>query len=234
MAIAIDGSTPAIASTTASPLTTASFTPPSGSLLVACISSDSNSGVNPTIGISNSGTAFTWTEQIRESAASGGNSGCAVIFTAPVTVSQSMTVTVTSTSSSTAMDEAVQVYVLTGADTSSPVGATGSGSSVVNHITPTVYTSTVNNSWGFGAFTDWADLGAPTSADVAVTFSGIGTAGAEIRKSAATTPVSTAVTLDYDAPGTAATALNWVAVEIKPAGTTVKTPTVISQYGGFF
>jgi hypothetical protein len=68
--IAEDGSSPAVAETTsAKNITTASFTPPSGALLVAMVSHCS-SGVS-SITITNSGTALTWHQLAYLSVAAG-------------------------------------------------------------------------------------------------------------------------------------------------------------------
>ena len=73
--LAEDGSGPIAASTTgAGPLTTASFTPPAGSLLVACIASNGGAGTT-TFSLSNSGTALNWTQKSQNNPAGGDYAG---------------------------------------------------------------------------------------------------------------------------------------------------------------
>src|SRR5215472_5752051 len=73
--LAEDASAPAGVNTTgAGPLTTASFTPPGGSLLVALIGSDGGVGVT-TFSVSNTGTALNWTEKVKNNPSGGDYAG---------------------------------------------------------------------------------------------------------------------------------------------------------------
>ena len=73
--LAENASSPAGVNTSgAGPLTTASFTPPGGSLLVACIGSDGGSGVT-TFSMSNSGPALNWTEKVKNNPTAGDYAG---------------------------------------------------------------------------------------------------------------------------------------------------------------
>lgn len=222
MALAIDASTPVIASVGSGVFTvaTASFTPPIDALLVAACFSDNGTGTSndPAPTVTNSGTAFTWALGPARNP-SEDTGGSAKIYTAKVTVSQAMTVTyATGGSASTGHACKLKVYVVTGQDLTSPIGAVGEGSSVVNSITPTVYTSTVDLSLAIGCAVDWAANGVPTSTDIE---DGAHTAGnisaVACYKASTTTPSGSAVTLDFDAAGAAAADWNWVALEIKPA-----------------
>lgn len=214
MAIAIDASSPAIVLTTADPVTTASFSPPANTLLVACVFVENST--DPAISISNTGTSLTWTQRaLRTTAEAGSNAGEVAIYTAPNTNSQSG-ITVTASITGVTSVAAIKVYVLTGADLSTPVGATGEGTSTTNNVTVNAYTSTVNNSRGICAAHDWLALGAPSSTDDEETFSNGALSGMAITKSANTTPSSSSVTFNLDAAGTSTPRWQWVAVEIKP------------------
>jgi hypothetical protein len=88
MALAVDASSPARASGANTngtlTITTASFTPPAGSVLVATVqANDRNAGAGATGAVTNSGTALTWTKVgERNILDSGGNSGYAGLFVA--------------------------------------------------------------------------------------------------------------------------------------------------------
>lgn len=218
MAIAVDASTPAVASGSSDPWTTASFTAPTGSLLVCCVMADALAGVDVTL--TPSSTGLTFTERARRTGTdSGAQSGVAAIFTAPVASGVSRTVSVTTSAANTEDNGGVKVLVLTGA-APSPVGATGEGSSTTNSITPTVLTTTADGSLVIGCGVDWNALGAPTSTDdattAAYTVAG-GISGIAPRKASATPASGTAVTLNFDAFGAGGAAWNWCAVEILAA-----------------
>jgi hypothetical protein len=81
--LAEDGSSPAgVTSNSVITLTTASFTPPTGSLLVAMVQSNGAGGVT-TMAVTDTGLGLTWTEQVKQNGAGNGYAG---IWTAPVPV----------------------------------------------------------------------------------------------------------------------------------------------------
>lgn len=223
-AIAIDGSAPIrFAGTPANNvnITSASFTPPNTSLLLVLISADTNNNVAATMTVSDS-TALSWTQIIKadESTDSTSNGGYAAAFYAKVTTGSSMTVSVKRTTASGGTNRiSVKAYVVTGHDTTGPIGASGGAvHNVNNSISPTIYTSTANNSRGFGCATDWQALGTPTSTDTgdgATYASQISVISAY--KAADTATSGTAVTLNFDASGAAAADWNWIGFEVKPA-----------------
>lgn len=113
MAIAIDSSTPAIASSTASisSLASSSFSPPSSSLVIVLFAGGTIGVVTPTI-TDSLVSHLTYTSLSGQSSATAGR---AWIWTAPVTSAPgSMTVTV-SWSSGATIDNMVSVIVVTGA-----------------------------------------------------------------------------------------------------------------------
>ena len=233
VALAIDASTPAIATETDRAITSASFSPPDSSLLLVCAFSDSIDNENVTITMSNNGAALTWTEIVSRdgSEASSEDGNVTAAYTLLTTGRTGMTVTATSNTTENG-GIALKVYVITGHDTSSPIGASGEGSSQTNSISPTIYTSTVNNSRGFGCAEDWNALGSPTSTDTEDPFHSAGNlSGLAAYKASDTATSGTAVTMNFDASGTGAPAWNWAGVEVKPAnsGTPDTTPPTVSM-----
>ena len=106
-------------------------------------------------------------------------------------------------------------YVVTGQH-ASPIGANGEGSSTTNNITPTVFTSTGENSFGFGAACDWSANGTPASSDL--TEDAADYAGAiSVEDGYKDLGASGAETMNFDAAGTGAATWNWVALEILAA-----------------
>lgn len=225
MAIAIDGSSPIRFTGTPAnnvDITSASFTPPAGSVLVVCVSADTN-GNTDNITISVSGSSLTWVNRVEHDPGdAGANGGHASIWTpadGSTVPASSQTVSVRRTAGNGSTGRiSGKVYVVTGADTADPTGATGENHSTTNNITPNAYTSTVNNSRGFGCGTDWNQLGTPTSTD---TEDGGDYSGAisvvSLFKAADTATSGSTVTMNFDAGGTGNAEWNWVALEILPA-----------------
>lgn len=200
MAVAIDASSPAIAAALSSSTTTSSFNPPDNSVLVAVVMATASATM------SNNGAALTWTSRVE-------NSNGAEIFTAPLAAGRTgMTVT----ASGGGGEIAFKIYVITGGDLSTPVGATGTGSSGTNNVTVTGYTSTLNGSRGICAAYDFSGRGTPSSTDDESTYSLI-SAGMGVAKAANTSPAGTNVTFNLDAGSTSAGSWYWAAAEIVPA-----------------
>jgi hypothetical protein len=224
MAIAIDASSPIRFTGTPAnnvDITSASFTPPANSVLVVCVSADTN-GNSDNITISVSGGSLTWTNRVEHDPGdAGAMAGHASIWTpadGSTVAASAQTVSVRRTAGHGSTGRiSVKIYVVTGADTADPTGATGEGHSTTNNITPNAYTSTVNNSRGFGCATDWNQLGTPTSSD---TEDGADYSGAisvvSLHKAADTATSGSTVTMNFDAGGTGNAEWNWVALEIKP------------------
>lgn len=229
MGIAIDASTPIRWTGTPNDsvaLTSASFTPPAGSLLVLCLSSDSTASQSPVFTVATTG--LTWTKQIQKDFAATGENGHASIWTCPQASSAARTCAVTRGSGSLGGTKRVscKLYAITGQD-ASPVGASGGGGSTTNNMTASIFISTGANSLAVACATDWAQLGVPTSSDLTVDggdYSGavsvmsgykalgsIGSQTANIHAGSAGTPN-----------------WNWVALEIlAPAATGIVVPKVI-------
>ncbi|MEV4091439.1 hypothetical protein [Streptosporangium saharense] len=220
MPITVHSSSPSLVSGNAVSVTTGSFSPPAGSLLVACQMTKYDS----TMTLSNTGSALSWTQRVTQI----NTNGIAAIYTAPA-ISQFMTITGTLDffGGGTTAAMALKIYVLAGADMTQPIGTTGStNSSGVQNWTFSAYTSTAADSLGICAASDDYQTSTPASTDVAESFNVSASSGSNwlsgmsIRK-AATTPVpGTSVTFDIQS-GEASASTRWAvaAVEIRAAAT---------------
>jgi len=221
LAVAIDASSPAISAQLSSSVTTDAFDPPS-SLLVAVVMCATDAVM------SNNGTALTWTSRKQDTADFNSE-----IFTAPLATGRTgMTVTATGGGGQLAL----KVYVITSADLSTPVGATGSGTSTTNNVTVNGYTSTVNGSRGIAAAVDGDGLGTPSSTDDESTFSLI-LSGMAVAKAANTATAGSNVTFNLDAAGVGTASWAWIAVEILPTAesriTIVQSLTAVHRAANF-
>lgn len=216
MALALDGSTPAQASGTAGSATTAGFTAPSGAILVATVAANNDTaGANVTIAMSDTGSLSWSAGPERDQGDGGAQDGHASIWYATTASAVSRTVTASASASVGAVQDVVlNVFVLTGQDTTDPIGASGEGSSTTNDITPTIFTSEAANSWAVVVGSDWSAQGAPTSSDLTETsydrtatysatagYKSLGAAGSQ--------------SANLNGGGAGATTWNWAAIEIK-------------------
>jgi hypothetical protein len=224
--VAIDSSSPTRAlnpincsSSGSNTATTASFTAPANSLVIAAVVSDAFA-VAPTISVGNSGTALTWTRIIKRDLSDGGMGGYAGAYYAKVGNSQTMTVNATVNMTCTV---SVKVYVVTGADMNTPIGATVSGNSTSNNFSTTAYTS-LTNTRGFVVASDYTPKGIPTSSDTVVDgFSSTGNVGGLSGYKSSNTSVSGNVSFNITAPSTGHE-WNWVAFEIRSTNSTAAAP----------
>ncbi|WP_101788640.1 phage distal tail protein [Nonomuraea indica] len=209
MAIAIHGSSPALISQADASVTTAAFSPPADSVLVAMVLAYSGSA-QPAV----SGGGLTWTRRVRQN--STGSATYAEIWTAPCPAGAT-NITVTATGNDVNFPStALKVDVVTGASLAAPAGNSGTGTSTTNVINPTGYTSSQAGSRGFIAATS-GDGAAPSSTDDEVAFvDSNGHAGLMARKAANTASAGTAVTFNLDASGTGSADWRWAALEIRP------------------
>ncbi len=177
MTIAVDASSPAVFTSTTATATSASFTPPVGSLLVCAVAANSTNGVNPTTPTitDNRGTPLTYTLRAFRSRADGSPviDGQAALWTAPVTSSVAMTVSITTAG---AAHKGCRIWVLTGQNTTNPIGALGKAGSSSSSAIVQNYTATGNNSLGFIVALDWDALGSFT-AGTGCTLQGTGNVG---------------------------------------------------------
>jgi hypothetical protein len=151
MTLAIDATSPASVKsdpTAVGSLTTAAFTPPSGSILVAAVIFDTATSSDTITMSTVTGSTSAWTT-VEAPAITNGFTG---IYWASVSSSISTTVKATNNDAS---DMALKVYVFTGANTSTPVGAHGH-TLIATNPTTVSYTATVVGSIGIFAVENWA------------------------------------------------------------------------------
>jgi hypothetical protein len=220
MAIAIDASSPANVSGSGSAKTTVSFNPPGNSLLVACFGFEGGlSGVT----VSNNGTALTWTA--RASAINLGASGSAFIYTAYLASAQTG-MTVTATSGKSSDTGGLKLFVVTGVDSTAPVGKTATGSQFAGNINVNAYTATKPDTLGIFMCHDWSGEAAP-SAPSGYTGTGWLVSGHDGGIGEYTTAASTTTgqQIKVQANTTAGGAeWNWAAIELLPGTAAPATP----------
>lgn len=228
MALAIDGSSPAVVTSTAGvTVTSASFTPPSGSVLLVSWAGNSGPGStpsSPTI-TDNLGVHLTYTLIGWRSHADAAPSvdGQAAMWWAVVGTSAAMTVTVTNGDGSDPAGNALKVRVLTGADTTTPIGASGKAASASAASIAQAYTASASNGWGFIADCDW-DLKGAQSAGTGCASDGSANVGGSVsygfmRRTTADDSAGVSNTLNVTIPATS-THLSWVYAEVLPAAGT--------------
>ena len=164
MALAIDASTPAFASqaTGAASITSASFSPPSNSLLVIGVGHSGSGFISATAMTDSLGSHLTYTDAV--GVVEGGNHAYSDFWIAPVgSAPGAMTVTASWTGSA-AFGDAMGILVLTGAAVSQ-VGAaqnTATAASGTPAAPSVAVTTTANGSWVFGFVTNSTSATAPT------------------------------------------------------------------------
>ena len=204
--IQFDPSTPATVKASTQTISTASFTPPAGSVLYIMITGNSNtgSGANAISSITdNLGTHLTYTKQ-GEYGTEGGNDSLTYLYTAPVTTSQSMTVTATQSNSGTNLIM-MKVLVATGVNKASPVATIGGGSGKTGVISDT-YTAKSANSIGWLIYSDWVGTTLPTVGSSESIYDSYSVAGDDsyslIRQNTPTASIGSSVTMNTTAPTT--------------------------------
>ena len=200
-------------------VTSASFTAPANSVLLVCFYGDTNNnGGTPTVTVTNTGTSLTWNLiQIRAIGDSGATEGYAGAHYAVNASSQTITVTTTTTviNQNNQKSLVAKVYVLTGADTTTPLDTSNEGSSTTNNLTTTSITAAGNGLF-FAVGNDWNARGAPTSADLTVDSYHNGSIGSAT--SGYKTVSAGTVNGNLDGSGGAACDWNWISFIIKEAG----------------
>lgn len=240
MALAIDASTPALASNSASAtttLTSAAFSPPAGSFILVMTARDSAGATVNEQQVISSTPALTWTIIGRKtdyasatSVIAGGTNEPGDIemwWAYTATAPGSTTVSTALASGATAADAAMQVVVLTGAETTFGGAKAASGNTAT---TPSVaVTTTAANSWVFSMSTDWTagvvgTVGAGQTIINQVQFSGLMTYNFW-RQTATTASSGTAVTNNLTAP--ASQQWNEIAVEVRPGAVATPNPLAV-------
>lgn len=211
-------------------VTSASFTAPSGAILVLCVEADSqpfdNAAADLTIAVSDSG-GLTWTQRIEADDGTIGSAsnlygGGVFIWTAVTTSAASRTVSVQRSSGNGSSNRvSCRCLVFTGQD-ASPIGATerilSANLAATNNLTTQSITTTQADSVLVVAAADWSANGAgstsPTSSDFtedAASYSGQLDV-LDGYKSAATVAAYTA---NLDSVGTGNARWIWAMLEIK-------------------
>lgn len=162
MAISLDASTPAAVSTSATTaLSTAAFSPPANSLLVALVGLGSASGaLTPTVTLS--GATFT---AITENTSSGnGEAGIWYSLVGGIAPG-SITITATQVGTATGDIKALAVLVLTGTDLTNPIGAKINARQVGAGSGELALTTTTVGSYVVGVVTDDIAQTGPSTPD---------------------------------------------------------------------
>ena len=183
MPVAIDASTPAALTSTSSPITCASFTPPADPLLLAIWLDNTGVGVDPNAATITASPAQTWTRDAWDHLSSGSPSldGQAVLWHAqPSGPAGSSTVSVAR--GSLGLDEqALAVYVLTGHDPTTPIGAVGGQRQSSGSSLTASYVASITGGQGFMGVCDWnAGATAGWTADSGCTMVDKGTINGQI------------------------------------------------------
>lgn len=210
--------------------TTASFTPPLDSWITIAIGCDTNTGVTPTLTVSNTGftvnSGAAWTQSTFRGDAEG-TGGVVAIYRGLVTTSAAGTISVTVNNMGTprVARSSGQFYidVWTGAHATQTTAAVGEGSFTTNTFTSTVLATTAANSQVIAMYGDWNATGAvaPTTTQQGTGFQvddGANNYYTGIRTYQTTPGAAGNVAGAFDANGTGATDVNWCAMELLDAG----------------
>ena len=222
MALLIDPSSPAVATGATATVTTSSFTPPSGSVLLIEWAGNSVVSTNPAapsitdnLGVPLTYTLLDW----KSHADAPTRDGQAAMWVATVAGSAPMAVSVTNGAAS-APEAALKVSVLTGANTITPIGVHGKAGSASAASIAQPYTAAASGGWGFLSVCDW-DLVGPTTAGAGTTVDGSANLSSAItytfaRRTLADDAIGVSNTLNVTLPATS-THLAWVYAEVLPA-----------------
>lgn len=224
MALAIDASTPALASANSGNVaTTAAFTPPAGGGVVLGVVGwhDTTNGNTTSTSTASDSQGTVYTARVtRAKPDSGAQNGHVQISTGVPAASVSTTAASTASNNGGSLAAGCYCLVLTGCDTSNPIDAVAEGSSASAVISQLMTTAT-DGALLVLANVDWNVAATPTpiAGDTQLVGTGIG-AGPDvrawlIRQTALQSPAGS-TTLGSSAPSTGNTN-NWVGVAFKPA-----------------
>jgi hypothetical protein len=217
VALALDASSPAAVVGATATTTTASFSPPANSLLVAWVMADAGTGATGEQCTVTSTGGLSWSLARRHN----GSPGADVEVWSAQAVSAPGSITVSLTDNQGSVDKRLFVRVFTDAGNGTPAGIGASNSSAATSV---AYTSTVANSWGWsvglgGGGTPVAGA-SQTLQDSDTAFDG-GDGCFVVDQNATTSSAGTSVTMSVTAPSTV---LHHVAVEVLPASTATIPP----------
>ena len=222
MAIAIDGSTPARVHATTTSVTSASFTAPANSLIVALCEEAYATTTASDMTASDSGS-LSWTRGARKTGITNYGGTEAWWATPPTAAARTVTASAAATTRI-----GLQVVVFTGADASVPIGATGSGNIASGTLAASI-TSTSIGSWAWCvAEQNNGTLAFAASAGTTVystdnTNEGMGF----LYKTAATTGVGQTLSVGCSTPSDGL--IGWTMVEIMPFTSLFTSPRQIVQ-----
>lgn len=229
MALAIDASTPAVATSATITVTTASFTPPAGAKLLIGWSGNSDSlnpPGNPTI-TDNLGAHLTYTlADFASRLDSPFVAGMAAMWTSEVGSSAAMTVSVTNPENPNGAGNQLKVWVITGADSTTPYGAHGKAGSTSQTSIAQNYTAQATGGQGFIVVNDW-DATAAMTAGTGMTSDGSainnGVTYGFFHRTSADDTNGVTNTLNVTR-SVSSTSIHWCYVEILPAGAGASAP----------
>lgn len=169
MPLVVDASTPArVNKPSGGPTSvTASFNPPTDSVLVFCGSGD---GETNSFTVSNNDATLEWARIAIRNATEGINGCVDMQYTALNAARTGMTVTADFTDGN---DTSFKVYVLTGADLSDILGGFNEGSTQVASVNTAAYTSEAADSLSVMVFNDYNANTSPTSSDSTIETGGV-------------------------------------------------------------
>ncbi len=220
--LAIDASTPAMVkgasgSSFTNTATTASFTPPAGSVLIAFVgvNSTGSGDVISNLSVSDS-RGLTW-NQIDVKGNTSNDSYCKLFWAYSAT---SAAGTVTASDTKDVIDNhylTIQVVVMTGANTTAPIAQHGGGRGATGVISAG-YTSSVNGSWGFLGTSDWSAQAITATGETIMDHYEVSgqISYSVIRKNSATATSGTSVTMTTSAPTSGAN-IAYIWWEVVPA-----------------
>lgn len=197
------------------------FSPQANSLIIAMAMADSGASGITCVFTNSAGLTITDIGTIQIGTSGGACHACWMYTVAPQT---NMTVTATWAGSGTTSGKGIKPTTWLNTASAAAVTSQGGGVSTTNAISPS-YNSTVNGSRGAGIACDFNQLGVPTSTDDEITLNIAGAiSGLYANKAADTSGVGTAVSLNFDASGTAAAAWSYKLFEILPAVSSTPNP----------
>jgi hypothetical protein len=158
VALAVDASSPAKVSGTATTITTASFTAPANALLVAFNNGDAPAATPNSVTVSDS-LGLIWARAVLRNITTGANSFADIWY---ATTTSAVSRTVSAAEANVGSEHGLVVKVFTDTGGAPTVGATNS--SFAGTSLPTCdLTTTANDSWAWATSSDWNTGGAGTA-----------------------------------------------------------------------
>ena len=231
MALALDVSTPVAVTQTTSiaagatgTFTTASFTPPAGAILIVilCSNSGTSSITLSNFAVTDNLGAHLTYSLVKQVGNLSNDAQTTVWSSSSIGTSAAMTVSASYKNSGSASDTGtptlLRVLVITGADTTAPIGANGGARGRTTNVN-TSYSSTVNGSWGWMGYADWSASGIPSVPAGEAVDSSYNVSGqdsyAVIKQTSTTASAGTSVTMSTSTPSSG-TQISYVYFEIVP------------------